>query len=171
MPALALTHPEATPAQLHAALASTKEHRKQFRLLALLKLHEGKPISAIAEFFGVHRNTIPEWVKRVNAEGLVGLDEKPGRGRPARLTNEQRATIRDHLQRPPTDYGLTGNLWTGKLLKEHIATEFDVHYQLAAMYLLFKELGFTLQRPTKRYLGANPDKQAEFKAVVKKNLG
>lgn len=170
MPALTLTHPEATPTQLKAALASTKEHRKQLRLLALLKLQEGKKISAIAEFFGVHRTTVPEWIKRVNAEGLAGLDERSGRGRPARLTNDQRVALRDQLQSPPSKYGLTGNLWTGKLLRDHIAAEFGVHYQLAAMYLLFKELGFTLQRPTKQHLGANPEQQAEFKALVKKNL-
>lgn len=171
MPALTLTHPEATSAQLKAALASTQERRKSLRLLALVNLQEGKSVSAIAEFFGVHRTTIHEWVKRVNVVGLVGLDEHPGRGRKSRLTDDQRMQLTADLQQSPRQFGFAGTLWTGKLLREHIATTFKVQYQLALMYLLFKELGFTLQRPAKKYLGSNPNKQTEFQAVVKKNLG
>jgi len=171
MPALTLTHPEATSTQLKAALASTHERRKSLRLLALVNLQEGKSVSAIAEFFGVHRTTIPEWVQRVNAEGLAGLDEKPGRGRKSRLTDDQRTQLTADLKQSPHTFGFAGTLWTGKLLREHIATKFKVQYRLALMYLLFRELGFTLQRPAKQYLGSNPAKQAEFQAVVKKNLG
>ncbi len=173
MPALTLTHPEATPAQLKAALASTKERRISLRLLALTKLQEGKSVSAIAEFFGVHRTMIPAWVKRVNAKGLDGLADRSGRGRRHRLTDEQRAALRKVLAHPPTDAKLTGTLWTGKLLKQYIEREYSVTYGagLTAMYRLLRQLGFTLQRPAKRYRGANPDKQAEFQAVVKKNLG
>jgi hypothetical protein len=53
------------------------------RARALLLIADGQPGQQVSQMLRrrVHRTTIGEWVKRFQAEGLAGLQIKPGRGR------------------------------------------------------------------------------------------
>jgi transposase len=54
---------------------------------------EKKRTTAIAHELGCHPQTVRERIVRFNAEGLDGLGDRPGAGRKARLTEEERGTI------------------------------------------------------------------------------
>lgn len=166
---LTITNPAVTIEGLRTELSASPEKRKAIRILGLIKLMEGKLNIETAEFLECHRVSISEWVKRANAEGLSGLDEKPGRGLKSRLTKQQKAQLKEDLTHSPKEFGFSSNLWSGKILITHIKKKYKAEYHQAMTYILFKELGFTLQRPTKAYLGADPIKQQEFRDNLKKN--
>lgn len=166
-----VTYPGLTLDRLQEELTATPAGRRSVRLLALVGIMEGRPTQEVADFLQYERHAITDWVARVNEEGLAGLDDKPGRGRKARLTDDQRVTLREHLQQSPRTHGLQTNLWTGPVLREHIRRQFGITYGLTRLYVILEELGFTLQRPTSQYLGAKPERQADFRRVVKKNPG
>ena len=48
----------------------------------ILLLADGVPISYIATTVGLSRRFVYKWVRRFLAEGVAGLADKPGRGRP-----------------------------------------------------------------------------------------
>lgn len=172
MKKLTVTHPDVTVESLRKELSSSPEKRKALRILGLLKLFEGKKNIETAEFLECHRTSIATWVDRVNAEGLIGLEEKPGRGLKPRLVHSEKAKLKyDILNTKPKDHGLNGNLWTGPIIQEHIKREWDVGYKQANIYVILTDIGITIQRPTKHLLGAKEDKRAEFKEELKKNLG
>jgi len=166
---LKITHPEVNLDSLRRELKSSQERRRVIRVMTLIRLLEGKRVDETTQFLGVNRTRASSWIKLVNKEGLAGLNDKPGKGAKSRLTKKQRVVLKNDLLRSPKDFCFSSNLWTGKILKEHIRRKFNVNYKLSTMYVLFCELGFTLQRPTRKYLGFKPEKQKEFKRELKKN--
>jgi hypothetical protein len=49
----------------------------------ILMLADGATITDIANAVGMRRRFIYKWAKRFTQQGLPGLNDKPGRGRPA----------------------------------------------------------------------------------------
>lgn len=169
MKQLTITHPEITIDGLRMELRKTQLRRKTLRVLGLIKIMEGKKTNDISEFLGVFRTSITEWVKKINQYGLNGLMEKSGRGLKSQLTKTQKQKLKKDLLKTPREFGFSSNLWTGKILKEHLQKKYGLTYRLSMMYVLFRQLGFTLQRPTKKLIGVKPKEQKEFKKKLKKN--
>ena len=63
------------------------------RALALLELHRGKPITAVAALLGVSYPTAHGWVKKYHSEGLAFLQDKARSGRPSVLNGLVQARI------------------------------------------------------------------------------
>ena len=62
-------------------LAKKESHaRTRQRFLALEYLKEGATITETSKTFKISRNTIHQWLKRLDSEGIQGLIEKNGRG-------------------------------------------------------------------------------------------
>jgi len=170
MKRIPIINSEITEESLRAELKKTKAARKSLRILGLLRILEGKQIKEMVSFFGLNRTTATNWIKNVNEKGLAGLEEDSGRGVKSRLNVEQKEQLKNDLQKTPQDFGFNQVLWTGKIIREHIKRKFKVIYQETNVYLILKDLGFTLQRPSRKYLGQNLQKQKEFKEELKKNL-
>lgn len=172
MKKLMITHPDITVESLRKELSSSPEKRKALRILALVKLLEGEKNIETAKFLECHRTSIATWVNRVNAEGLAGLEEKPGRGLKPRLVEIKKFKLKHNiLNTKPKDHGLDGNLWTGPIIQEYIRRKWNISYKQANIYVILTDIGITIQRPTKHLLGAKEDKRVEFKEELKKNLG
>jgi transposase len=54
----------------------------------------------------------PQWVKRFNAEGIGGLEDKPRAGRPVTHTEKVRSRVIDLALQKPRSLGLPFELWT-----------------------------------------------------------
>src|SRR5215212_1163747 len=54
---------------------------------------EGGSTKAVAAEVGCHPQTVREWLHRFNSDGVDGLGDRPGAGRPPRLTEEERSRI------------------------------------------------------------------------------
>ncbi len=54
----------------------------------ILQLADGMPISQIATTVGVSRPLVYKWARRFLQDGLVGLADKPGRGRSRRSRHD-----------------------------------------------------------------------------------
>jgi transposase len=64
---------------------SGASHAFRERCQMILLKSENRTSSEIAGFLGCHKITVHEWVKRFEAEGIKGLQTRPGRGRRAIL--------------------------------------------------------------------------------------
>jgi transposase len=63
------------------------------RARALLELHRGQTLRAVAESLRVTRQSVAQWRDRYQAGGLQALGENPRSGRPVRINGKQRARL------------------------------------------------------------------------------
>jgi transposase len=101
-------------------------------------------------------------VIRYNAEGLDGLVDRPGRGRPCRLTAPQLEQLRQRIDAGPTPEDGTCTL-RGPEVRALLGREFGVAYSPAAVYSLLHRLGYEPLDPRPRHIKADPAAQEEFK--------
>lgn len=80
--------------ELEALLSKGKLPVRIFkRATGLLALDRGETLEAVAALVHVTNDTVREWRKRYQAEGIAGLHDKPRPGRPVRIDGQQRAQI------------------------------------------------------------------------------
>jgi transposase len=103
------------------------------------------------------------WVKRFESEGLSGLAEADRPGRPSKLNQEQIESIEKALRSHPSQYGLAGNLWDGKLLSHFIDQQFGIQLGVRQCQRLFRQLGFRFRKPRPLIAKADPQVQQDFK--------
>ena len=94
MPHQRFTLTPADQAHLRVIMSRGRTAARTFmRAAALLQLHAGHTLLAIADALQVSRQSVARWRDAYRASGLQALDEKPRSGRPVRLDGKQRARI------------------------------------------------------------------------------
>ena len=139
------------------------EARYDHRLHAILMVAQGISCRNVAQLLGDSPRTVAYWVKRFEAEGLSGLADADRSGRPSRLDEQQIQLIELALRSHPSQYGLVGNLWDGKLLSHFIRQQFGVDLGVRQCQRLFRRLGFRLRKPRPLIAKADPERQEAFK--------
>lgn len=80
--------------ELEAFLAKGELPARLFkRATAILALNRGETLEAVATLVNVTNDTVRAWRRRYQADGLVGLRDKPRSGRPVEIDGLQRAQI------------------------------------------------------------------------------
>jgi transposase len=101
MAAIEITRKDLTARDLRAASAKARDAKAARRMLAIALVLERKDRNTAAETCGMDRQTLRDWVHRYNAEGLAGLKNRKGPGRPRRLTAEQKAELAVLVEKGP----------------------------------------------------------------------
>jgi transposase len=117
----------------------------------------------IAQSMEVSQSRVSQLYGQFQEAGEAGLVVKPATGAPPKLTTEQRAQLPDLLSKGAEHYGFEGEVWTrlrvGEVIKQHLG----VSYEVSTIGLLLKQLGFTLQKPTRRDYRQNLSRVAPWK--------
>lgn len=139
------------------------ESRYDHRLHAVLMVAQGMSCREVAKLLGDSPRTVAYWANRFEAEGLSGLADAYRPGRPRRLDDQQLREIQEALRSSPAEYGLTANIWDGKLLSHFIRRHFDVELGIRQCQRMFRQFGFRLRKPRPLIAKADPEKQEIFK--------
>jgi transposase len=54
---------------------------------------QGRRVAAIAHQVGMHEQTVRDWIKRFNVQGLTGLQDRPRPGKPPTYTADERSEV------------------------------------------------------------------------------
>ena len=85
------------------------------RASALLQLHQGRTLRAVADALQVSHKTVAQWRDHYHSSGLAALQDAPRSGRPIRIDGKQRACITAlACSTPPTGHAR----WTLRLLAD-----------------------------------------------------
>jgi transposase len=136
------------------------------KLYAILQLTRGYSTYVLGEFYHVTHKQISNWANSFDAEGLAGLRIKPGRGRHAFLSPEQKELVKTDLSQKPEKFGYNSATWSGPLLRKHLETNYHVIYKQASVYVLLHELGFSLQRTRGKY----PERDEKLREAAKVDI-
>lgn len=102
---------------LRRRMLTTVDARDCRRCQALLKLSEGHSVSAVAQEFGVTRQTVHNWRNRFDASSSEGLMDQSRGGRPSVWTPERVRMLQQLLASSPRQQGFHAVGWTVGLLQ------------------------------------------------------
>ncbi|MEW6215461.1 MAG: winged helix-turn-helix domain-containing protein [Nitrospirota bacterium] len=127
----------------------------------LLYLKNKKP-DEISDLLDVGLKSIYRWLNQYNGEGTKGLYEGNHTGRPSLLTGEELTRLEDILDSGPVAYGLTTGIWTCPTVQHIIENEFGISYHHDHVRKILHNIGFSVQRPTKKLALAKPELQQKW---------
>ena len=139
------------------------EARYDHRLHAILMVAQGMSCRQVAQLLGDSPRSVAYWVKRFEIEGLSGLADADRPGRPSKLDQGQIQVIETALRSHPSQYGLAGNIWDGKLLSHFIDQQFGIKLGVRQCQRLFRQLGFRFRKPRPFIAKADMQMQQSFK--------
>lgn len=147
-------------------IATDRDTKYLFRVTMVNLILSGIKPSELSNYCGVEERTLSGWVAKADDEGFESLRAVKQKGRPPKLSDEQKEKIKNAVKKDPSECGYSN--WDGPSLSDFILKEFGVEYSVRASQKLFHELGFSLVRP-QTYPSLNePDEEAReaFKEKV-----
>jgi transposase len=112
--------PEEKDAVTELARSRTAPARLVDRARIVLAATEGQSAGKIAAGLGCSRPTVYARIRRFNAEGVQGLQERPRSGRPHTYTAEQRAEVIAAALTDPQELGLPYGCWALDRLQAYL---------------------------------------------------
>lgn len=136
--------------------------KEELRLQALMLLKEGYSIQKISFLLKVTRQTIYNWIKRVekrkSTEKIkIYLKDAPRSGRPAICSRDVDKFIEKTIKKEPEEYGYYATTWTADLIKEYLRRERKINISRMSVRRALDRLKLAWKRP--RYILAH---QAEY---------
>lgn len=130
------------------------------RQQAIRLREQGKPMIEIAEYLGVHRNTVTGWWQDYQQQGTVALEQqqrgaKFGAGRSLKPEQEEQVQtmMREHF---PDELDIDSALWTRRAVSALIEMEYGVKMPIRTVGEYLKRWGYTPQKPLKRAYEQDP---------------
>jgi|SRR5487761_542911 len=138
-------------------------HRVAKRLHAVTLNHDGLSSGQIAACLDAPRSKVSQWLSDYERYGYQALLEGQRSGRPGQLTQSQRRQLEDIIDSGPTSWGFLAGVWSAPMVARVISAEFGIDYTARHVRRLLHEWGFSVQRPRRKLLRADPVEQNRWR--------
>jgi transposase len=158
---------------LQNALDNVDGKKPTQRLLAAIAYKNGVPQIELAEWYGVERKTIYNWLKRLDTNESLeqAVTDAHRSGRKRKLSETEQEQFEATVHESPEKVGLDAPAWTPALVQQHLAETYDVDYSLPSCRRLLKEAGLSYQKPRRTAAEADDDEREVFYEEFKKSGG
>lgn len=142
------------------------ETQYTIRKSVIKMINSGKSQTYAAEFFGISRRSVYNWLREFNKKGTIGLHSKTrGRrfGQLRKLTKMQEKQIQGLIiDKCPEQLKLPFALWTRKAVQELIENQFNLRLPIRTVGDYLKRWGFTPQKPLRKAYEQRPQVVKEW---------
>jgi transposase len=115
----------------------------------ILWSNDGLSPPQIAQRVRFSRRTVTRYIKRYEAEGLLGLFTQSRPGRPRRATTEYEAQLLQAIAQEPRSLGLPFSNWTTAKLADYMAQQTGITLSPRQVENYLKVNGWRLRRPVR----------------------
>ena len=115
----------------------------------ILWSNEGLSPPRIAQRVRFSRRTVSRYIKRYEAEGLLGLFTRSRPGRPRRATTEYEAQLLRAIAQEPRSLGLPFSNWTTAKLADYMAQQTGITISARQVENYLKVNDWRLRRPVR----------------------
>ena len=154
-----------SPAQieeLQTLYRTTKDVRLRTRAqMILLAAEQGMHAPTIAQIVRENEQTVRNWLKRYQAEGLEGLSDAPRLGAPKKVTPAYAARLREAVRLRPRSLGLPYSLWPLARLADYMAEQTGIRVEAETVRVYLKEADIVLSRPQHKISSPDPEYQVK----------
>lgn len=133
--------------QLHHLMRTDPDPRVRHRAHALALVAQGQSVSAVARLFATAGHCVRTWRERFLVEGRAGLLDRPRRGRPPKLGEDDLDFLRQALERSPQDYSLLVTVWSIRELQALVQRERGIEVSVYTLHRVVHALGYRYRRP------------------------
>ncbi len=158
--------------ELREYLDEVEQKRPALRLVVGINYKEGVTQSDLAEWYGVSRTTIHNWLNRLERletepfEDVIFDADRPGR--PSKLTADEWDELVEILEEPPEQVGIDAPHWSPRLVQIFLQEEFDVTYSRRHIRELLHRAGLTWKTARPEYASGDERAREAFKEGFKK---
>lgn len=135
----------------------TLEARLVERAKIIIKCLEGRPVSRIAKELDIRPNTVIDWRRRFEKEGIAGLHDRDRPGKPAVYGPEFRNNVLATLELPPPSGQAC---WDGPAVAKHLKTSVD------AVWRVLRKEGICLSRQRSWCVSTDPEFSAKAADII-----
>ena len=137
-----------------------QDAQEALRVRGVKMLEQGLTQAQVAEHLGVSERAVNAWRRRFRLGGWKALAKRP-RGRSSEeqmlLSDAQQQRIVEQVRtKHPDQLRIPGLLWTRSAVQALIERECGVRLEITTVGRYLRRWGFTLKRPVKRMLEADP---------------
>jgi putative transposase len=126
----------------------TRKQMAERRLEGYKKLRSGQHSQVeLARMLGVSEAAVSQWKAKLKQEGMKGAKARRSRGRPTKISLEQRKKVLRLLKRGAMAVGFESERWTQKRIQKLIQREVGVQYHRDYVGRLLKVWGWSVQKP------------------------
>ena len=142
-------------------------HVRNRAQMILLSAEKQMTAPQIAKIVRQNEQTVRRWMKRFNAEGVSGLEDRPKSGAPQRISREYRERLLVVVRRRPRSLEQPYSLWTLQRLADFMAEETGLRVSTESVRLILKANDIVISRPQHKVSSPDPDyevKKRRFKS-------
>lgn len=125
--------------------------------MILLALEQEMVASEIATIVRHCEQTVRNWIRRFNAEGVEGLRDRPRPREPVKVTPEYHERLVAAVRRRPRALGQPYSLWTLQRLADFMAEETGIRLSHEGVRLVLKAHGIKMSRPQHTITSPDPE--------------
>jgi transposase len=151
------------PDELRRRARREHDGRVSARLIALANALEGMDRASAARLAGMDRQTLRDWVRRYNAQGIAGLSNRPLPGRSPKLSEGQMASLKAIVLRGPDPAVDRVERWRVVDLCRVVAERWGVTYSETGMLRLLWSLDLSHRKTRPVHPKTSPKAQEAFK--------
>ena len=116
-------------AALREALDYAEHAKAAKRLMVALSYLDGVSVSTMEERYDIPRSTLYYWLDRFETYSIPdAIEDEPRPGRPPKLDESERDSLRGDLADDPAAYGYDADEWTPELARRHIERAYGITY-------------------------------------------
>jgi len=145
-------------------------YRVAKRLHAVTLNHDGLTSGEIADLLDAPRSKVSQWLSDYEHLGYEALLEGQRSGRPDQLTQTQQVHLEDIIDSGPTSWGFLSGVWSAPMVARIISEEFGIDYTARHVRRLLHGWGYSVQRPRRKLMRANPREQNRWRRYTYPSL-
>ena len=130
---------------------------RQRAQIILLAAEQGLVAAKIGEIVRLNEESVRNWLKRYEAEGIEGLKDDPRPGVEPTVTDEYRVKLVATVRRRPRSMGQPFSLWTLQRLADYMAQETGIRVSDETVRRYLALDGIVLSRPQHKVSSPDPE--------------
>src|SRR5512135_692355 len=144
--------------ELDTLYRTTKDVRLRTRSQMILLAAEQKMTTpTIAALVRETDQTVRNWLKRYEAEGIEGLKSKPQPGPPGKVTPDYQAHLLEVVQVRPRSMGQPYSVWTLARLADYLAEQTGIRVEAETVRCHLKAADIVMSRPQHTISSPDPE--------------
>lgn len=148
--------------ELETLYRQTRDVRIRERTqIILLALEQGMTAPQIGTIVRRNDQTVRTWIRRFNAEGIIGLYDAPRPGAPTQVTSAYRQRLLEIVRQRPRSLDRPYALWTLQRLADFMAEETGLRFSAVTVSRVLAKHDIVLSRPQHKV--SSPDPEYEVK--------